>query len=72
MNFNNNNIIQDIRNQRNILLFQTDKYLLPDFPITTEQLEQVKEYRNQLRTFPNSSNVLNFTLPTFPEKPNFL
>ena len=50
---------------RNNLLLETDKYLLPDFPITAEQLEIVKEYRQALRDFPNNNYEI-------PEKPDFV
>jgi hypothetical protein len=54
-----------IISQRNQFLDKTDKYLLPDFPITPEQLEIVKEYRDKLR---------NFTLNDYflPNKPIFI
>jgi hypothetical protein len=50
---------------RNQLLLETDKYLLPDFPITPEQLEIVKEYRQALRYFTNNNYIL-------PDKPYLL
>ena len=52
-----------IISQRNQLLDKTDKYLLPDFPITPEQLEIVKEYRQALRDFTNN----NYEIPIKPE-----
>ena len=50
---------------RNQLLLETDKYLLPDFPITPENLEIVKTYRQALRDFTNNDYI-------FPEKPSFV
>ena len=47
------------------LLIATDKYLLPDFPITAEQLEIVKEYRQALRDFTNNNYIL-------PKNPDFV
>jgi hypothetical protein len=78
LEFINNTNINNLRNQRNQLLKESDKYLLPDFPITTENLELVKIYRQQLRDYMdlaevksyNSSN--NFPLPDFPDKPTFI
>lgn len=40
---------QRVRNQRNNLLDQTDRYMIPDFPITEELREQWKQYRQALR-----------------------
>ena len=37
-----------LKNTRNLILAETDKYLLPDYPITSEQLEIVKKYRKSL------------------------
>lgn len=41
------------KNTRNSLLEKTDKYLLPDFPITEEKRNEIKEYREYLRNFIN-------------------
>ncbi len=51
-----------LRSTRDQLLTQTDKYLLPDFPIIPENLILIKEYRQQLRDFSNN----NFIIPDFP------
>lgn len=60
-----NDTINHYRKMRNDLLQETDKYLLPDFPITPENLEIVKEYREALRNFTKNGYVL-------PDKPEFL
>ena len=60
-----NDTINHYRKMRNDLLQETDKYLLPDFPITPENLEIVKEYRQALRDFTNNNYVL-------PDKPEFI
>jgi hypothetical protein len=53
-----------LKQKRNLILNQTDKYMLSDFPISPEQLEEVKIYRQQLR---------NFTIDyIMPEKPSFV
>lgn len=64
------------RQHRNQLLEQTDKYMLPDYPITDEKREQIKIYRQQLRDYFTRDDVVNwkFTfqnqlLPDFPELP---
>lgn len=54
-----------IRNQRNLILGETDKYLMPDYPISPEQLIIVKEYRQKLRDFTNNDFIL-------PDKPEFV
>jgi hypothetical protein len=51
-----------LRSTRDQILTQTDKYLLPDFPITPENLILIKEYRQKLRDFSNN----NFIIPEFP------
>ena len=53
------------KNKRNKILGETDKYLLPDFPITPEQLIIVKEYRQLLRNFTLNNYIL-------PDKPAFV
>jgi hypothetical protein len=63
------------RENRNQLLKESDKYLIFDYPITAENLELVKIYRQQLRDYMdlvevksyNSSN--NIPLPDFPQFP---
>jgi hypothetical protein len=54
-----------IISNRNQLLEKTDRYLLSDFPITPEQLEIVKQYRQALRDFTNNNYEM-------PEKPDFV
>ncbi len=63
LEFINNTNISNLRNQRNQLLIESDKYMLPDYPITPEQLEIVKEYRQALRDFTNN----NCEMPIKPE-----
>ena len=45
---------ENIRNQRNTLLTQTDKYLILDFPIDSHHKSQWLEYRERLRIFPET------------------
>ncbi len=45
------------RNERNKLLEKTDKYLLPDFPITLENKMKILTFRHQLRDFMNLDEV---------------
>jgi hypothetical protein len=41
----NKTTILCLRNQRNQMLKETDKYLIIDYPITSENLILMKEYR---------------------------
>ena len=47
---------------RNRLLAESDKYVLVDYPITPENLELIKQWRQQLRDFTNNDYII-------PEKP---
>lgn len=43
--------IEEVRLKRNILLNQTDKFLLPDYPIKQLDLSNVLSYRQYLRDY---------------------
>lgn len=60
-----------LRNTRNSLLQLTDKYLLPDYPISPENLEAIKLYRQELRNFINNNQegILNGVIPEIPSIP---
>ncbi len=45
-------IARDARLKRDCLISQTDYLLQPDYPISAEQLEEVKAYRQALRDVP--------------------
>ncbi len=63
------------RENRNQLLSSSDRYILADYPITSNNLILIKDYRQQLRDYMdldevknhNSSN--NIPLPDFPPFP---
>jgi hypothetical protein len=65
-----NTYLNSIRNERDSLLYNTDKYMLPDYPISLENLEKIKIYRQELRDFFQKDEILNFPLslklPVFP------
>ena len=69
--------IQYIRELRDEMLSKTDKYMIPDFPITDEKREEWKEYRKKLRDitlqddFENCTLNQNFIIEgiTWPTKP---
>lgn len=54
-----------LKNKRNLILNETDKYMLSDYPITPENLEIIKTYRQQLRDFTNNNYIM-------PDKPDFI
>ena len=56
-----------LRQQRDELLKTTDQYMLPDYPITPEQLVLIKEYRQQLRDYMEMINDIT----SIPEMPQF-
>ena len=58
-----NDTYNHLKKMRTELLIATDKYLLPDFPITPDQLIIIKEYRQLLRDFTNN----NYELPVKPD-----
>ena len=62
-----NELATEIRSKRNLLLAETDYLLMPDYPISEEYLEKVKEYRQQLRDITEQENFP--TIVVFPEFP---
>ena len=62
LEFINNTNISNLRNQRNQLLIESDKYMLPDYPITSNNLILIKDYRDKLRNFTNNDCII----PQFP------
>jgi hypothetical protein len=54
-----------LKQQRNLILRGTDRYMLCDYPITPENLEIIKTYRQQLRDFTINDYI-------FPDKPSFV
>ena len=59
-----NTFIEIRRKERNKLLLESDKYVLPDFPVTLENKMLILNYREDLRNFNYSDFYL--TLPQFP------
>ena len=63
-----NELATTIRSKRNSLLAETDYLLMPDYPISKEFLEKVKEYRQQLRDITKQENFPeNVVFPDFPK-----
>ncbi len=71
---NNEHFLKRARNIRNELLNRTDRYLLVDFPISDEQLEIIKLYRQELRDYINlnKDKILNGEKIDFPKQPEFI
>lgn len=71
---NNQYFLKRARNIRDELLNRTDKYLLPDYPISLEQQMQIKVYRQKLRDYINENKDIILTGCTvdFPPQPDFL
>ena len=62
-----NELATEIRSKRNLLLTETDYLLMPDYPISEEYLEKVKNYRQQLRDI--TKQVEFPKKVTFPDLP---
>ena len=60
-----------LREERNKRLADTD-YLVLDYPLTSEQLQQVKTYRQALRDLPNREGAPFLENIPWPEKPDFI
>jgi len=67
--------IKNLRETRNKLLIESDKYLISDYPITNEKIELIKNYRQQLRNYMNLDEIINYNyscnimhppMPQFP------
>jgi hypothetical protein len=72
---NNEHFLRRKRNIRNELLNKTDRYILEDYPISQEQKEIIKEYRQQLREFINNNKeeiLKNEKEIKFPTPPDFI
>jgi len=60
--------LASIRNRRNALLYFTDKYMIQDFPITDEERNKWKIYRQELRNFPQTVDLENPVWPFSPKE----
>lgn len=57
----------EVRAVRNQYLEQTDKYMITDYPITDEERELYKQYREYLRTYPESQDWYKANPKTYEE-----
>ena len=71
---NNEHFLKRARNIRNELLNRTDRYVLSDYPISPEQLIEIKEYRQNLRDFINENEIkiLAGEKVEWPKQPDFI
>ena len=58
---------QNIRNERNRLLTESDWTQVSDSPLTLEQKTEWQTYRQELRDITNQSNPHNILWPTKPQ-----
>ena len=58
---------KEVRAVRNQYLEQTDKYMITDYPITDEERELYKQYREYLRTYPECRDWYKANPKTFEE-----
>ena len=63
-----NPFLNELRHKRNNLLFESDKYMIVDFPISAEDLEKMKVYRQELRDYFQKNEVINFQFPNLPQE----
>jgi len=63
------------RANRDQLLKESDKYLMSDYPISSSNLELVKQYRQKLRDYMNIPEIVNYNsnviIPEIPSFPTF-
>ena len=59
------------RIERNRLLNETDKYMLSDYPITSNNLILIKQYRQELRDYMELDQVINYNYTSNIAFPNF-
>jgi len=56
-----------VRQVRKQYLEQTDKFMIADYPITDEERELYKQYRNYLRTYPECEEWFKSNPRTYEE-----
>ena len=58
---------EQVRAVRNQYLEQTDKFMITDYPITDDERELYKKYREYLRTYPECQDWQKATPKTYDE-----
>lgn len=69
-NYTDEELISWIRNQRNDLLLESDWTQLLDSPLSQEKSNEWKIYRQQLRDFPQTFDIINWENNSWPLKPS--
>jgi hypothetical protein len=62
----------NLRNQRNIFLIESDWTVLPDSPLSWAGKKQWKDYRQELRDMPQVNKDINPLFLPLPIKPTFI
>jgi len=65
-NVSTEELLATLRAERNRLLTESDKYMLVDYPISEEQREAWKTYRQALRDMPETCGMDNPVWPAAP------
>lgn len=58
---------EQVRTVRNQYLEQTDKYMITDYPISDDERELYKQYREYLRTYPKCQDWYKANPKTYDE-----
>ena len=58
---------EQVRAVRNPYLEQTDKYMITDYPVTDDERELYKQYREYLRTYPECQEWYKANPKTYEE-----
>ena len=58
---------EEVRSVRNQYLEQTDKFMIADYPITDDERELYRQYREYLRTYPEFQDWYKANPKTFDE-----
>jgi hypothetical protein len=62
----------DVRQERDILLEQSDVFMIPDRPLTDIQREELLSYRKSLRDLPNSFQSADDAMSNLPTIPSWM
>ena len=63
-------LAESIRDERDNLLEETDYYLMPDYPVNPQNLEELKVYRQALRDIPKQEGFPRVV--RWPDMPKLL
>ena len=70
INLESESLASDVRENRNQLLNDTDKYMTFDYPISDENRDRIRKYRQELRDLTNQDGFPENVI--WPEKPDFV